>query len=68
MLSNKLYDILKYTATTFLPAFIALYGVISLTWGLPSTEQVMTTLAAANTFLGALLGISSAKYHKELGE
>lgn len=66
-MSSKLYDFLKYTAQIFLPAFIAFYGVISITWGLPYTEQIMTSAAAFNVFLGALLGISSAAYYKNNG-
>ena len=64
MINSKLYDVLKYVAQIFLPALIAFYGVVSITWGLPYTEQVMTSAAAFNVFLGALLGISSASYYK----
>ena len=34
-------------------------------WGWPFAEQVTTTITAVDTFLGAVLCISSVNYHKE---
>ena len=64
-MTGKLYDNLKWIAQIGLPAVIAFYGVISITWGLPYTEQIMTSLGALNVLLGALLAKSSADYYKE---
>lgn len=61
-MSNKLYDILKYIAQIGLPAVSALYFALSQIWGFPYGEQIVGTIAAIDTFLGALLCISSAKY------
>lgn len=63
-LSNKLYDILKWIALVVLPALSALYLGLSGIWGFPYGEQVSGTIALIDTFLGALLGISSANYAK----
>ena len=63
-MSNRLYDILKWTAQVFLPALGTLYFALAATWGLPYSEQVVGTITAADTFLGVLLGISSASYNK----
>ena len=63
-MSNKTYDILKWIAQIFLPAFITFYGVIACTWAFPYTEQMLTTMAGLDAFMGALLGISSANYKK----
>ena len=63
-LSNKVYDILKWIALYFLPALGTLYFALSGIWGLPYGEQVVGTITAADTFLGVLLGISSASYKK----
>ena len=61
-LSNKVYDILKWIALYLLPALGTLYFALSGIWGLPYGEQVVGTITAADTFLGVLLGISSASY------
>lgn len=63
-LNNKVYDILKWIALYLLPALGTLYFALSGIWGLPYGEQVVGTITAADTFLGVLLGISSANYKK----
>jgi hypothetical protein len=64
-MSNKTYDILKWIAQYFLPAVGALYLALSKIWGFPNGEEVMGTVAAIDTFLGVMLGISSANYNKQ---
>lgn len=66
-LSNKCYDILKWIALVVLPGLSALYLGLSGIWGLPLGEQISGTIALIDTFLGALLGISSANYAKGKG-
>lgn len=67
-MSNKTYDALKYVALIALPAVIALYGVVGVTWEIPETDRVLTTAAAVNTCIGALLGISSVKHNTHKNE
>ena len=64
-LSNGVYDALKFLCTILLPSCGALYFALSKIWGLPYAEEVVGTLAAIATFIGALIGISSAQYKKE---
>ena len=64
MLSNKVYDILKWIAQYFLPAVGTLYFALAGIWGLPFGEEVVGTITAVDTFLGVLLGISSMQYNK----
>ena len=64
MMSNKLYDILKYIALIVLPAIGTLYFALSGIWGLPYGEQILGTITAIDTFLGALLKISTNIYNK----
>ncbi len=64
MLTNKTYDVLKWIAQIVLPALGALYFGLSQIWGLPFGEEVVGTIAVVDTFLGALLGISTAQYNK----
>lgn len=63
-LSNRTYDILKFVAQILLPALGTLYFALANIWGLPYGEQIVGTITAIDAFLGALLGISTAKYNK----
>ena len=63
-MTNKVYDILKWIAQYFLPAIGTLYFALAGIWGLPYGEQIEGTITAVDTFLGVLLGISSAQYNK----
>lgn len=63
-LSDKTYDILKYIAQYFLPALGTLYFALAGIWGLPYGEEIVGTITAVDTFLGVLLGISTASYNK----
>ena len=62
---NKTYDVLKWIAQLALPAVGTLYAALAGIWGFPYTEQVMGTILAVDTFLGAVLGITSANYKKQ---
>lgn len=64
-LNDKLYDILKWLVIIVLPACATLYAALSSVWGWPFAEQVTTTITAVDTFLGAVLCISTVNYHKE---
>ena len=64
-LSNKTYDVLKWIAQYLLPAAGTLYFALAGIWGLPYGEQIVGTITAVDTFLGVLLGVSTAKYVKE---
>ena len=67
-MSNKIYDRLKWTAQYLLPAIGTLYFAVAGIWGLPYGEQVVGTITAVDTFLGVILGISSANYKKLRGD
>lgn len=64
-LSNKVYDILKYVAQIVLPAIGTLYYAIAEIWNLPFGIEVVGTITAIDTFLGALLKLSSDSYYDE---
>ena len=65
-LSNELYDKLKWVAMILLPALSVLYLALAGLWDLPYPEQISGTIMAIDTFLGAVLGISTKNYNKEL--
>ena len=64
-ISNKTYDILKWIALVFLPAFTTFYGVVGTTLQLNYVQETLTIMIAFDTFLGALLGVSSNAYRKD---
>lgn len=66
-MTNKTYDTLKFIAQIVLPAIGTLYFALAGIWGLPYGEQIVGTITAVDTFLGAVLKISSDRY-KEVGK
>lgn len=62
IMSDSIYQKVKFLVVTFLPAFSTLYFALGTIWGLPAVEQVIGTIAAVTTFLGVLLGISTRAY------
>lgn len=71
MLSDKVYDILKWLVLVVIPACTVCYVGLAGIWGFPYADEVAKTSAVICTFLGALLGISTAEYNKfkaEIGE
>lgn len=67
-MSNKTYDILKWIAQILLPGVGTLYFALAGIWNLPLADQIVGTITAVDTFLGLLLGISTAKYNQSKGE
>lgn len=63
--NSKIYDVLKWIALVVLPAIATLYFALSGIWGFPYGEQIVGTITAIDTFLGAILGISSINYNKQ---
>lgn len=67
-MSNKSYDFWKKVAQIYLPALGTLYFALAGIWNLPLGEQIVGTITAVDTFLGIILGISTAEYNKRLEE
>ena len=66
-LPDKVYNVLKWITCIVLPALGTLYFALSGFWGFPYAEQIVGTIAAVTTFLGVILGISTATYNKRNG-
>lgn len=64
-MSNKVYDILKWIAQILLPALGTLYFALAGIWNFPYAEAIVGTITAVDTFLGIILGISTANYNKK---
>lgn len=67
-LSNTTFDILKWVCIIGLPAIATLWFTLGKIWGFPYLAEIEATIIAIDTFLGALLGISTIQYNKEIGE
>lgn len=65
ILSNKYYDLLKWIALIVLPALGTLYFGLAKIWGIPFGEEIVGTITVIDTFLGALLGVSTNNYYKQ---
>ena len=65
-MSNKVYNVLKWIAMIVLPALATLYMGLSAIWGLPYGEEVSGTITLVDTFLGAVLMISTSQYNKRV--
>ena len=63
-LNDKVYNFLKWLAIIVLPAIGSLYFGLSGIWGFTYAEQIVGTITLVDTFIGALLGISTAQYNK----
>lgn len=64
-LSDSVYTFLKWFTCICLPALGTLYFAVAGIWGLPYAEQIVGTISAITTFLGIILGISTANYNKQ---
>lgn len=62
LLSDRMYNILKWLVVIVLPAFGSLYFGLSQIWGLPKAEEVVGTVTLLATFNGVILGISTRSY------
>ena len=63
-ISNKLYNVLKWVVMIVMPAAATLYQVLAGLWNFPFADQIVGTITALATFLGACLMISTKNYNK----
>ena len=66
ILPNKLYDILKWLVMIVIPAAATLYAALGEVWGFPYIQEIGITATAICTFIGAIIGISTADYRKNI--
>lgn len=64
-LPNAVYDVLKWIVLIVLPALGTLYAAVGQIWNLPFVSEIPATILAIDTFLGAILCISTAQYNKD---
>lgn len=60
---DKVYNILKWVCMICLPAIATLWFTLGKIWGFPYLAEVEGTIVAIDTFLGALIGVSTIAYN-----
>lgn len=61
-MSDRSYELLKWTVQIVLPALGTLYTTLALLWGWPYSEQIVGSIVALTLFLGLVLKISNSTY------
>ena len=67
-LPDKIYNVLKWIVIIVLPAVATLYAALAPLWGWGYADEIVTTITAVDTFLGAVLCISTAQYNAKSKE
>ena len=67
-LNDKVYETLKWLVMVVVPALTTFYVVLDKTFGWGYAETVTTISAAACACVGAIIGISTAQYRKDVAE
>lgn len=62
VLSDKIYNRLKWVALFLLPALATLWLALGKIWNLPYTAEIGATISAVDLFLATVLGISNKNY------
>lgn len=65
ILNDKIYNKIKYGLMIFVPALISLITTLGVIYNFNS-EIIVLTISAISTFLGAITGISSRNFYKEV--
>ncbi len=60
-LPEKVYDVLKWVSLLAIPALAVFVNTVGPVWGMPCVDEVVTTLNAAGTLVGVLIGASELK-------
>ena len=61
LLSDNVYNILKWDGLIALPALATFVGAVGPLWGIPNTDAIVQTITAIGVLVGALIGVSEVK-------
>ena len=64
-MTNQAFDALRFVAEIILPALGALYAALAHIWSWPYAEAIVGTIAAVDTFLGAIVIGLRKSYNKK---
>lgn len=62
--NNKIYNVLKYLSLIVFDALGLAYEQLAEVWNLPYGTEIMRTCVIISTFIGALIGLSNARFNK----
>ena len=60
IISDKLYNVLKWLGLIACPAVATFIGAVFPAWGIPNADAIVLTLNATGVLIGALVGVSAA--------
>lgn len=63
-MSNKTYDTLKFIALLIAPIVTFLASIVDI-WGIPHGNEIVSSLAALDVLVGAVVSIAKAIYDKK---
>jgi hypothetical protein len=66
MLSGKIYEVLKWLSIICLPAIAVLVSSLGQIWGWVDADKITLTINAVALCIGAIIGISTYQYNKEI--
>ena len=66
LLSNRVYEVLKWLAILALPAIADFIKFLFPTWGIPYGDPIAETIRQVALLLGILIGISTVQYNKQV--
>ena len=64
-ISNRTYDVIKFIALVIAPICTFFAALVEI-WGIPYGPQIVATIAALDTLLGAIVIILKNNYEKNL--
>lgn len=65
-LTDNQYATIKWGVSIVMPAAGVFFGVVGATFGWDFTDKVLTIWTALTAMLGAILGVSSYNYNKDV--
>ena len=68
MMSNKVWDVLKWVAIILLPALAKLVESSFNLWGIPYGAEIASQIIYIQVFLGAILCVSNIQYKNKINE
>lgn len=66
LLSDKVYEVLKWLAILALPAVADFIKFLFPTWNIPYGDPIAETIRQIALLIGILIGVSTIQYNKQL--
>lgn len=67
-LPDEVYETLKWICLICLPAIATLWFALGKIWDFPYLAEIEATIIAIDTFIGALIGVSTIAYNKQMND